>query len=141
MTARLTTIVRISLMVAAGLCVCVAADTVPKTGTRNGWRQHDAARPKPPVIEPVTHSAPVAPPKGAVILFDGSSLDSWQTPDGHPAGWKVAHGEMEIAPGSGEIQTKDAFGDVQLHIEWAAPEPPGGKGQDRGNSGIFFMGL
>ena len=48
---------------------------------------------------------------------------------------------MEIVPGSGEIQTKAAFGDVQLHLEWATPKPPSGIGQDRGNSGIFFMGL
>jgi Domain of Unknown Function (DUF1080) len=27
---------------------------------------------------------------------------------------------------------------VQLHIEWASPNPPVGKGQDRGNSGVFF---
>ena len=80
-------------------------------------------------------------PKGEVILFDGSNLDAWQTPEGRPAGWKVANGEMEIVPGAGEIQTKGRFGDVQLHIEWAAPAPPAGKGQDRGNSGIFFMGL
>ncbi len=48
---------------------------------------------------------------------------------------------MEIVPGAGEIQTKGRFGDVQLHIEWAAPAPPQGMGQDRGNSGVFFMGL
>ena len=54
--------------------------------------------------------------------------------------WKVSDGEMTIVPGSGEIQTKESFGDIQLHLEWAAPDPPSGQGQDRGNSGIFFMG-
>ena len=48
---------------------------------------------------------------------------------------------MEIVPGTGEIQVKARFGDVQLHLEWAAPTPAVGVGQDRGNSGIFFMGL
>ena len=47
---------------------------------------------------------------------------------------------MEVAPGTGPIQTKGKFGDVQLHVEWASPNPPVGKGQDRGNSGIFLMG-
>jgi LmbE family N-acetylglucosaminyl deacetylase len=120
--------------------VCLGADTVPKTGTSNGWKQHDAARPKPPVVEP-TASQVTVPPRGAVILFDGSNLDSWQTPEGHSAAWKVTDGHMEIVPGTGEIETKASFRDVQLHLEWAAPAPPTGKGQDRGNSGIFFMGL
>jgi len=31
------------------------------------------------------------------------------------------------------------FGDVQLHIEWAAPNPPSGEGQERGNSGVYLM--
>ena len=48
---------------------------------------------------------------------------------------------MEVAPGTGPIETKGKFGDVQLHVEWASPNPPVGKGQDRGNSGIFLMGL
>ena len=47
---------------------------------------------------------------------------------------------METAPGAGPIETKGKFGDIQLHVEWAAPDPPHGKGQDRGNSGIFLMG-
>ena len=52
-----------------------------------------------------------------------------------------SQGFMEIAPGTGPIDTKAKFGDVQLHVEWASPNPPGGKGQDRGNSGIFLMGV
>ena len=38
------------------------------------------------------------------------------------------------------IETKRTFGDIQLHVEWAAPNPPHGVGQDRGNSGVFLMG-
>ena len=38
-------------------------------------------------------------------------------------------------------RTKRAFGDVQLHLEWRAPSAAHGAGQDRGNSGVFFMGL
>jgi hypothetical protein len=47
---------------------------------------------------------------------------------------------VEVVPGAGMIQTKRAFGDVQLHVEWQAPAPPAGEGQDRGNSGVFLMG-
>jgi hypothetical protein len=46
---------------------------------------------------------------------------------------------MVVAPGTGGIQTKDSFGDCQLHVEWATPAPPKGEDQDRGNSGVFLM--
>ena len=109
--------------------------------TQNRWLQHDIRRPKPPVVEPAGSAAAAPAPKDAVILFDGTNLDAWQSPEGGPARWKVTDGFMEIAPGTGPIETKGKFGDVQLHVEWASPNPPGGKGQDRGNSGIFLMGL
>ena len=41
---------------------------------------------------------------------------------------------------TGDIQTKQEFGDCQLHIEWAAPSPAKGESQGRGNSGVFFFG-
>jgi hypothetical protein len=96
-------------------------------------------RPRPPVVEPASAPIASAPPKDAVVLFDGENLDAWQSSDGSPAQWKINDGAMETVPGSGAIQTKAKFGDVQLHIEWAAPAPPHGKGQDRGNSGVFLM--
>jgi hypothetical protein len=45
-----------------------------------------------------------------------------------------------VVPGAGNIETRTGFGDVQLHVEWMAPNPPLGEGQDRGNSGVFLMG-
>ena len=73
-------------------------------------------------------------------LFDGTSLASWQSADSGVARWTVVDGAMEVARGTGDIQTRDAFGDAELHVEWMAPEPALGVGQDRGNSGIFLMG-
>ena len=140
MIPRLKSFVRLSVVVIAGASASLAADERGATGTRGGWKQHDAARPKPPVAEPAEAQAAARPPRGAVVLFDGANLNAWQTPEGKPAGWKVTGGEMEIVPGAGEIETKGRYGDLQLHIEWAAPSPPQGQGQDRGNSGIFFMG-
>src|SRR5690606_36916186 len=56
------------------------------------------------------------------------------------AGWTVKDGYFETVAGSDSIFTKEGFGDCQLHIEWASPADPAGKnGQNRGNSGIFFM--
>ena len=46
---------------------------------------------------------------------------------------------MEVARRTGDIRTKQAFGDCQLHIEWATPEEVVGESQGRGNSGVFLM--
>ena len=59
-----------------------------------------------------------------------------------PARWNVVNGEMVIAPGTGDIQTKESFGDVQLHVEWMRPALPADKvNQDRGNSGVFLQDI
>ena len=76
----------------------------------------------------------------AVVLFDGRDLSEWRSRDGGPARWKVEGGHVEVVAGAGEITTIRAFGDCQLHVEWAAPDPPADAGQDRGNSGVFLMG-
>jgi hypothetical protein len=74
--------------------------------------------------------------------MNGRSLGSWRATDSAQgsAPWKVGHGYVEIAPGTGGIATRDSFGDVQLHVEWSAPLPAVGEGQHRGNSGVFLMG-
>ncbi len=43
-------------------------------------------------------------------------------------------------PKSGDIFTKEEFGDIQLHLEFATPTPPKGESQERGNSGVFLFG-
>ena len=104
------------------------------------WRVHDMTRPRPATVSPAGTTVPVSPPAGAVVLFDGRSLSHWVGADGKPARWRVGKGYFEVRPGTGTITTVDSFGDMQLHLEWAAPLPAKGKGQDRGNSGVFLMG-
>jgi hypothetical protein len=108
------------------------------------WKIHDLDRPMAPVIDAGTSSTeetPGRPPSDATVLFNGKDLSQWQGADGSPAKWKVADGYMEVAPGTGNISIKAAFGDCQLHVEFAEPRPPTGESQDRGNSGVFLMGL
>jgi hypothetical protein len=102
------------------------------------WRVHDGTRPQPPAIE--TAETPGAPPADAQVLFNGTDLSRWQNRKGEPAGWKIDQGAMVVVAKAGDIQTKEEFGDVQLHVEWATPSVVSGEGQDRGNSGVFLMG-
>lgn len=82
-----------------------------------------------------------APPSDAIVLFDGKHLNAWKSEkDGGRAKWRVEKGELVVAPGAGDIQTRDSFGDVQLHVEWFAPPLPADKvDQDRANSGVFLQ--
>lgn len=106
------------------------------------WKVSDRNRPVPPVIAPGTAStreAPGKPPSDAIVLFDGKDLSQWENNKGGPARWKSVDGALVIASGAGDIHTKQAFGDCQLHVEWAEPDPPHGEDQARGNSGIYLM--
>jgi hypothetical protein len=109
------------------------------------WHVHDGLRPQPTVVTPGTFSTPEkpgAPPSDAVVLFDGTDLSKWKSgKGGGPAAWKVHDGYMEVTAKTGDILTKDEFGDCQLHAEFCEPNPPSGNGQGRGNSGIFFFGM
>lgn len=80
-------------------------------------------------------------PSDAIVLFDGSDLDSFVTKSGKPAPWKLVEGDsVEVVRGEGGIFTKKEFGSFQLHVEWATPENIKGKGQGRGNSGVYLHG-
>src|SRR5437868_5234432 len=106
------------------------------------WAVHDESRPHPRVVTPGTESTPQQPgrpPSDAVVLFDGKDLSKWQSAKGGDAGWKVENGELVVVGKSGDIVTKEPFGDCQLHVEWAAPTPPTGTSQGRGNSGVKIM--
>ena len=101
------------------------------------WRVHDRRRPQPPVVEP---GATVGqPPADAVVLFDGKDLSQWQDAKGGvPAG--LEDGCINILH-SGDLFTKQKFGDCQLHIEWNTPDKVDTKLRSWwGNSGVFFLG-
>ncbi|HTS60539.1 MAG TPA: DUF1080 domain-containing protein [Candidatus Acidoferrales bacterium] len=108
------------------------------------WHVHDPARPHPPVVTP--GATPGAPPSDAIVLFDGKDLSKWAQ-DGRGADrgkivnpqWPVKSGYFEVGPGTGDLFTREKFGDVQLHIEWSEPPDQKGISQAHGNSGVLFM--
>ncbi len=108
------------------------------------WVVHDPFRPQPRQINPGTvtpRDVPGTPPSDAVVLFDGTNLDAWEDGKGNPPKWTLGDGYFECGKKSGTIRTRQKFGSVQLHIEWASPSEVKGSSQGRGNSGVFLAGL
>ncbi|WNO52659.1 3-keto-disaccharide hydrolase [Stakelama saccharophila] len=106
------------------------------------------AKPKPEDTEQWSPAVPVVtpgnfesatPPSDATVLFDGTSLDRWASvEDGSPAAWTVADGILTVKKDAGNIQTRQSFGNYQLHLEYRIPADITGEGQARGNSGLFL---
>jgi hypothetical protein len=101
------------------------------------WHVHDGDRPQPAIVTPGTQESLGGAPSDAVVLFDGADTSKWVGRDGEVQ-WKVEDGYMEVTR-TGDIKTKDSFGNCQLHIEWASPSEVKGESQGRGNSGVFLM--
>ena len=96
------------------------------------------ARPQPRVVTPGSNRRRPALRLGRPVRRK-SDLSNWQGRGGD-AQWKVENGYMEVVRGTGDIQTRDQFGDIQLHLEFACPAEVKGDSQGRGNSGVFLNG-
>jgi hypothetical protein len=70
----------------------------------------------------------VKPPTGAIILMDGSNADAWVK--GHLDARNL------LAAGT---KTSQLFKDFRLHLEFKTPFKPKGRGQGRGNSGVYIQ--
>ncbi|MGA2269500.1 MAG: DUF1080 domain-containing protein [Bryobacteraceae bacterium] len=106
------------------------------------WKPNDVDRSQPPVVLPGGCSGDTQAgdaPADAIVLFDGKNLSQWLGVKETPPRWKLGDGYMEVVSRTGSIHTRQAFGDCQLHLECATPDPPTGTGQGRGNSGIILM--
>lgn len=109
----------------------VPAAAAPRPEDTEVWE------PVPKVVAPGATDA--APPSDAIVLFDGKNLGEWvSNRDKSPAQWIVADGVLTVNKTGGNIETKRAFRNYQLHIEWKIPENITGNGQARGNSGAFL---
>jgi hypothetical protein len=92
---------------------------------------------EPPIVTPGKTDNDA--PSDAIVLFDGKDLSRWRSVKGGEAKWAIKDGYVEVVPQTGDIATKEEFGDCQLHIEWATPAEIKGEDQGRGNSGVFLM--
>jgi hypothetical protein len=140
---------------ATALCLAIALGAQQKKGADLGftdtpilpgqkWHVHDPDRPHPRVVTP--GKEPGAAPSDALVLFDGKDLSKW---DQHGRGadsaklvdaqWKVENGYFEVVPGTGDLYTREKFGDCQLHVEWSELPDVRGASQARGNSGVLLM--
>ena len=116
------------------LTLLLAVFATQSVFAQSDWRSGIAWE-EPPIVTPGKTDSD--PPSDAIVLFDGKNLDAWDKQE-----WIINDdGSMTVKPGSGGIMTKQKFGSVQLHIEFATPEKvnPNETGQGRGNSGVFFM--
>jgi hypothetical protein len=120
-----------SIMLIA-LLLQAAAPAAPRPEDTEVWS------PEPRIVSPGP-AASMPPPSDAIILFDGKGLGEWvSVKDGSPAAWPVGEGAFTVRKGTGNIETKRRFTDYQLHLEWRIPAGITGKGQGRGNSGLFL---
>ena len=112
---------------AAAVCLAVAGGLSAYQEYKSGvvW-------PEPALV--TAGARPGDPPSDAVILFDGKDMSKWKNGDF----WEVKDGAVFTR--RADIETKDSFGDCQLHLEFATPEKVSGSGQGRGNSGVYLMG-
>ncbi|MHB1224401.1 MAG: 3-keto-disaccharide hydrolase [Gemmatimonadaceae bacterium] len=69
---------------------------------------------------------------GWKLLVDGQSMDAWRgyKADSVPAGWSASGGMLTKDATTGDIFTREQFGDFELELEWRLA--PGG------NAGIFY---
>lgn len=94
--------------------------------------------PVPPTVQTASNNKA---PSDAIVLFKEDNLDQWiSTVDSTVAKWHLNEdGSITVKDKSGDIQTKQNFGSVQLHIEWKSPALINGEGQSRANSGVFLQ--
>lgn len=117
------------------ILVCLLANNI---NAQRDPKTTEIWKPEPKMVTPGVTAGTA--PSDAIILFNGKDGSAWQHKNGDANKWTIGDNAMTVKAGSGDIQTKQKFGDCQLHIEWRTPAEVKGEGQGRGNSGIFLMG-
>ena len=128
-----------NIRIAAAFSILVfAASLGVATMTPQEPQPFPSPKKEPPIVTP--GKTDKDPPSDAIVLFDGKDLSRWRSVSGgSDPKWKIKDGYVVVVPRTGDIATREEFGDCQLHIEWATPSEVKGEGQERGNSGVFLM--
>jgi hypothetical protein len=131
-----------AILTITSLFVC-QAQKKSKEASKMKPQDTELWKPVPPIVKTTTNNRA---PSDAIVLFNGSNLDKWQSTKGSKAAkWKLGKdNSMTVVgkkQGGGAIRTKENFGSMQLHLEWRSPKVDiNRKGQQRGNSGVFIQG-
>ncbi len=86
---------------------------------------------------PPQTALPVAPPEGAIVLFDGQGVNRFLSMEGGKIDWPVEEGALVSTRGnrrSNHLVSEVHFRDADLHVEFMLPE------RGSGNSGIYIHG-
>ncbi len=130
----------VAYLVGAILTSAMVAPPVLGQQAKPSPKDTEVWEPEPTIVTPGATDNDA--PSDAVVLFDGSSLDQWESvKDKSPAAWKVHDGVFTVHKPAGNIQTKRSFTNYQLHLEWRIPPDISGKDQARGNSGLFLASI
>lgn len=117
--------------------VCLASLAASSALAQSRPEDTEVWSPKPAIVTPASAAGGAA--SDAIVLFDGGSLEQWiSSQDKSPAAWTVVDGVITVDKSKGNIETRRAFQDYQLHLEWRIPADIDGTGQGRGNSGVFL---
>jgi hypothetical protein len=117
-------------------CALLSVQGIAQEEEKPNPKLTEVWEPVPPVVTPGDGSAA---PSDAIVLFDGTDFSNWVNKKGETPKWKIENETMTVVKKTGAIFTKKTFGDCQLHIEFRTPVKIKGKGQGRGNSGIFLQ--
>ncbi|MYF70034.1 MAG: hypothetical protein F4181_08730, partial [Proteobacteria bacterium] len=95
----------------AAFCLGLAALAFAQEAPRGDPADTEVWEPEPVAVTPGTGGAP---PSDAIVLFDGSDLDHWRHRDGGDVQWSLADCAVTVVSGTGDIFTRESFGDIQL---------------------------
>ena len=121
------------ILIVAGVPAAIHAQPPRVSGVVQGQKANQGTA----AFKPRQDNLPVAPPKDAVVLFDGESTNLFLSMGGEQVNWPIEGGALVSTRGQGRanhLVSKLHFRDAEIHVEFMLPE------KTSGNSGIYIHG-